>query len=202
MKNIVHIKDHDLKVSIQDMANFSKNEYKSVKRLIQSKKEYFLELGLSLPKEYDFKSLELNEPQATFLMTLFKNNEVVTRFKLELVKQFYAMREKLCDATKYQIEQKDNRIKELTVNKMRTYKDGFMSLRKYLRENNIVMSEEKAWERLFAEGKIETQDVLTARRILVDHTFGRQEGHGVIEFNSRALDCIFGDFVKSEATLF
>lgn len=35
----------------------------------------------------------LNEPQATFLMTLLKNTPVVLEFKKELVRQFYAMRE-------------------------------------------------------------------------------------------------------------
>lgn len=35
----------------------------------------------------------LNEIQATFLITLLKNNEVVVKFKMELVRQFYAMRQ-------------------------------------------------------------------------------------------------------------
>ena len=34
----------------------------------------------------------LNEPQATFLITLLKNTEAVIKFKLELVKEFYRMR--------------------------------------------------------------------------------------------------------------
>lgn len=34
----------------------------------------------------------LNEPQATFLLTLLKNTPVVVAFKKELVRQFYAMR--------------------------------------------------------------------------------------------------------------
>lgn len=34
----------------------------------------------------------LNEPQASYLITLLENNDVVRRFKLELVKEFYRMR--------------------------------------------------------------------------------------------------------------
>lgn len=34
----------------------------------------------------------LNEPQATFLITLLKNTDTVIKFKLELVKEFYRMR--------------------------------------------------------------------------------------------------------------
>lgn len=37
----------------------------------------------------------LNEPQATFLLTLMRNSETVVRFKLALVKEFYDMRTQL-----------------------------------------------------------------------------------------------------------
>ena len=37
----------------------------------------------------------LNEPQATFLITLLRNNEIVLDFKSELVDRFYKMRELL-----------------------------------------------------------------------------------------------------------
>ena len=37
----------------------------------------------------------LNEQQATFLLTLMRNNEIVVRFKVELVKEFYRMRNEL-----------------------------------------------------------------------------------------------------------
>ena len=63
MKNIVHIENNDLVVSIQDVADYSKTKYESVKRLLQNNSEEFKELGLRLPKEYDFKTLLLNEPQ-------------------------------------------------------------------------------------------------------------------------------------------
>lgn len=41
------------------------------------------------------KVYRLNEQQATLLVTFMRNNEVVTEFKVELVRQFYAMREEL-----------------------------------------------------------------------------------------------------------
>lgn len=48
------------------------------------------------------KIYHLNEQQATFLMTLLKNTAVVVAFKMELVRQFYAMRQELyrCNAAK------------------------------------------------------------------------------------------------------
>ena len=41
------------------------------------------------------KVYRLNMHQATLLTTFMRNNEVVTEFKVELVRQFYAMREEL-----------------------------------------------------------------------------------------------------------
>lgn len=42
----------------------------------------------------------LNEPQATYLITLLRNTDIVRRFKLELVKEFTRMRELLNDPTR------------------------------------------------------------------------------------------------------
>lgn len=39
----------------------------------------------------------LNEQQATYLVTLLENNAIVRKFKLELVKQFYQMRQLLLE---------------------------------------------------------------------------------------------------------
>lgn len=41
------------------------------------------------------KFYRLNEPQATLLITLLKNTEPVIKFKVELVRQFYIMKEEL-----------------------------------------------------------------------------------------------------------
>lgn len=43
------------------------------------------------------KVYHLNEPQATFLLTLLKNTPAVVAFKKELVRQFYAMRSLLLE---------------------------------------------------------------------------------------------------------
>lgn len=60
----VKIQNNDLFVSIQDMADFSGNKYDSIRDLLKRNEQSFNALNLSLPKEYDFKSVRLNEPQA------------------------------------------------------------------------------------------------------------------------------------------
>ncbi len=206
MNNIVHIQKNDLVVSIQDMADFSGNDYRSVQTLMRKKEKSFEKLGLFLPAKAqgisDFKSLILNEPQATFLITLMKNNEIVTEFKLSLVMEFYRMREQLCEVNRIQLETAHQEIKQLQVKRLKTYSHGFMSLRKYLKDNEINLTEETAWSLLLAYGVVIQRDVLVSKKFLADDTFGKQVGDSVIEFNSRALDNVFASHVNREPTLF
>jgi len=96
VKNIVHAKNNELLVSLDDVANFSNIKYESIRRLVSKNINEFLELGLSYDLEkVDFKSTLFNEPQTTFLITLMRNNHKVTRFKLDLVKQFYRMKKQI-----------------------------------------------------------------------------------------------------------
>jgi phage regulator Rha-like protein len=83
------------------ICEFSGVSHKYIKKQITTHKPEFKSLGLlgayatestgGRPEEI----YRLNEPQASFLMTLLKNTPVVVTFKLELVRQFYAMRTEL-----------------------------------------------------------------------------------------------------------
>jgi len=202
MKHMVTIQKNDLVVTLQDMADFSGTDYTSVRRLLRNHSESFKILGLDLPRQVDFKSTLLNEPQATFLITLMKNNTVVTRFKLQLVMEFYRMRETLCEVNRVQLETAQKEIKQLQVKNMKTYSHGFISLRKYLKDNDIALTEETAWSMLLVYGVVENRDVVMSKKFLTDETFGRQNGDATIEFNSRALDQVFGELVQRDPTLF
>lgn len=98
MNNLVLVKNNDTFTSSIIIANGTGNKHKNVKELIVKYQTQLKALGtLSVlngessggrPEQYYL----LNEPQATFLITLLKNTKIVVDFKLELVKQFYAMR--------------------------------------------------------------------------------------------------------------
>ena len=65
----------------------------------------------------------LNEEQATFVITLLRNSKVVVKFKKELVRQFYAMRQFLIEKqsklwTDTRQTNKENRLKETDVIKL------------------------------------------------------------------------------------
>ncbi len=82
MKSIVHIQSNDLMVSVRDMSDFSGNDYESVRRLIKENKTHFESLGVIFEKDnrnrVDYKSTQLNEPQATFLLSLMKFTKTKT----------------------------------------------------------------------------------------------------------------------------
>lgn len=55
------------------------------------------------------KTYHLNEQQATLLITFLRNTEAVTRFKVELVRQFFAMRTELETRHQMRLEGKPRR---------------------------------------------------------------------------------------------
>lgn len=84
------------------IANGTGNQHHSVTRIIRNYESDFLEFGEI--RFMDLKSknpnggrpekiYQLNEQQATLLMTYLDNTEIVRNFKKELVRQFYAMRQ-------------------------------------------------------------------------------------------------------------
>lgn len=90
----------------------------TVQRLIREKKESLEAFG-SLRFEIRkivkngsgnyLKTYHLNEQQATLLITFLRNTEAVTRFKVELVRQFFAMRTELETRHQLRLEGKPRR---------------------------------------------------------------------------------------------
>lgn len=81
------------------IAEATGNNYRSVQRIIENQKtrlEQFgimrFEITLSGKAGRPKKVYYLNEQQATLLITFLKNTDTVADFKVELVRQFYAMR--------------------------------------------------------------------------------------------------------------
>ena len=83
------------------IAEFAEVKHHAIQQMIQKHESDFKEFGKlafemrPLPKSrtgQKAKIYQLNEEQATLLMTYLKNTEQVRAFKKELVRQFYAMR--------------------------------------------------------------------------------------------------------------
>ena len=104
MNNLVFFENNQALTTSLIVAEGTENEHRSIIRLIQNYEKQFKRWGKI--RFMDLKSTNsdggrpmkvalLNEPQATFLISLLRNNEIVVAFKSELVAQFFAMRETL-----------------------------------------------------------------------------------------------------------
>lgn len=123
MNELVKVVGNDVFTDSMVIAQGTGNKHISVKEIIGDYTKEFRTLGtLSVlnrestggrPEQYYL----LNEPQATFLMTLLRNSKKVVAFKLELVKQFYIMKNILQEHNSQhwlqtRVESKSNRKKE------------------------------------------------------------------------------------------
>lgn len=99
------------------IAMFAGIQHHTVTRLIQQHEADFKEFGILRFEIEEIKGrgqpakhYQLNEEQATLLMTYLKNTAQVRGFKKELVRQFYAMRTELYKAQSAKIERKPIRL--------------------------------------------------------------------------------------------
>ncbi len=104
MKDLITIVENEPRVSHRVVAQNTENQQKNINELIHKYRDDIKEFG-TLPfktegvvnggKGEQPKTYYLNEPQATFLMTLLRNKPIVVEFKKKLVKAFYQQREAL-----------------------------------------------------------------------------------------------------------
>ena len=101
MNNLVRVKGNYIFTDSLIIARGTNNQHESVIRILDTYKKKFAQMGVL--RFSDLKSgnpsggrptkvCELNEMQATFLITLLKNTDKVVDFKFNLVQEFYRMR--------------------------------------------------------------------------------------------------------------
>ena len=106
MSTLVKFIGNDVFTDSMIIAEGTGNEHNSVTRIIRNYKEDFEDFGNI--RFVDLKSknplggrptriYQLNEPQATLLVTYLDNSVIVRKFKKELVRQFYEMRRLLME---------------------------------------------------------------------------------------------------------
>lgn len=101
------------------IAEMTGNSYRSVQRIIEKQSDRLSRFGRVrfeiTPTQtkggvQNKKVYHLNEQQATLLMTFLKNTDVVAGFKVELVRQFYAMRFELYKVQAAKMERRPVRV--------------------------------------------------------------------------------------------
>lgn len=132
MYELLEVSRDEVFTTSEIIARGTKNQHSSMQRILLKYASDFEEFGQLRfeirPVKYargtnEEKVYILNEEQATLLLTYLRNNEIVRKFKKELVKQFYAMRrfirERQSDEWKStRTANKSNRLKETDVIKL------------------------------------------------------------------------------------
>lgn len=104
MKALVQIVNEEPRVSHRIVAENTQNKQENINQMISKNLVYFEKFGevQIIEKKVQTsggmqtqKTFWLNEGQATFLITLLRNNEIVLDFKFRLVHEFIKMRELL-----------------------------------------------------------------------------------------------------------
>jgi len=102
MQELVELVENEARVSHRVVAQSTNNDQKNIAELIRRYHDGFEEFGTPTFKTEGVanngkgeqpKTYYLNEPQATFLMTLLRNKPIVVEFKKKLVKAFYELKE-------------------------------------------------------------------------------------------------------------
>ena len=129
MYELVELKGNDVFTNSKVIAEGTNNKHHSITAIIQKYESDFEDFGKvrfemkPLPSGQKEKVYFLNEEQATLLMTYLRNNEIVRKFKKNLVSQFYKMRRFILEKqTKHwndtRLANKENRLKETDVIKL------------------------------------------------------------------------------------
>jgi len=101
MQELVELVENEARVSHLVVAQSTEVKVESIQTLITKNYENFEEFGtlrfkigrVNNGNGLQPKTYYLNEPQATFLMTLLRNKPIVIEFKKKLVKAFYELKE-------------------------------------------------------------------------------------------------------------
>lgn len=128
MYELVEVKRNEVFTNSEIIANGTNNSHRAIVAIIKKYSDdilYFGELSHHLKwsdNSHNIKTIiyDLNEEQATFVITLLRNSKVVVEFKKNLVKQFYQMRRHLIEKqSRTWIETREvnkaNRLKETDV---------------------------------------------------------------------------------------
>jgi len=111
---------------------------------------------------------ELNESQATYLITLFKNTEIVRAFKLRLVQEFAIMRESLNSPTRNKIIQDKRDSHSFMTDSLMLHRDllGIETKGYHYANENLICNLALCGEsRPIEESELDNYDALLLRKI-------------------------------------
>jgi phage regulator Rha-like protein len=196
MKNIVVMNNHELVVSIEDIAKFSGVEILSIQKLIKEHNDRF-NIELSSGSYKQLKYLCLTEKEAYHLITYMKNTDQVKNFKDNLIEQFFIYRDQLCEANEKQFKKlenklarKDERIRELSETVYAKPRgNGFETVFRIIKDCKADISTSD-FNRLLAIEGVLLEEEYIARRYMPNGTQSLESGNSIVVHVDTALDVL------------
>jgi phage regulator Rha-like protein len=153
--SFLEVLENELFVSHRTIAESTNNKILSVQKLITDNLSELEEFGHlrfkietvknSVGATNEQKTYLLNEPQTTLLFTFMRNNEIVKRFKIRLVKEFYKMREILKTEQNFDLQKVRERAEllEISQKEYKIFEDIFFRLG-IKREEELAITSNRA----------------------------------------------------------
>lgn len=133
----------------------------------------------------DTEFVVLNESQATYLITLFKNTDIVRAFKLRLVQEFAIMRESLNNPTRNKIIQDKRDSHSFMTDSLMLHRDllGIETKPYHYANENLICNLALCGEsRTIAESELDNYDARLLRKIRERNALLIQRG---IDYDAR-----------------
>lgn len=159
MKDIITVKKDECFIDSENLALMSDNEHRAVRQLIRNYKTDLEKFGvltfeMSKPNKDGGRpktTYLLNEQQATLLTTFMKNSEKVRLFKVNLVNEFFKMREyinsqKLIRLTGKEIRKSLTEAVDQSGENERMHGHGYSSYTKMVYELTNLQDKFKFWK--------------------------------------------------------
>ena len=172
------VKSHNgIPVTTQSIiAKYSENSDESIQRLIRTHKESLEKFGTIEFETVDVKNSKnrvnskkiyyLNEQQSYLFMTFLKNTEIVKKFKIALIKEFFKMKDSL-HVNNNGVEQLQETI--LQQNAIIADLQKQLQLpKKTIKEDDIVRVKQAINHKLKNTIRIKTNDMIKNLNVLID----------------------------------
>ena len=176
MDNIIELKENELVVDSRILSKGFNVEHRSVRRLIETHIKSFDRFGFHgfeiqrTKNGREERFCYLNEQQATFLISLMKNSEIVVEFKEKLIKDFYKMKSYLQNKSAT-LKQKSTKARNILTDEWQ--KHGVTSPKEYayltLEEYRLLQFEKGKRKKDFDDGELKTLMALEAMEMLSLH---------------------------------
>ncbi len=183
MENIIKVKEKELVVDSRILSEGMNVEHRALRQLVVTHQERIERFGLltfemsRTKKGRTEKFCYLNEQQATFLVSLMKNSEIVVSFKEKLVKDFFKMRNYL-EQKSSTLKAKSTKTRNLLTNEWQ--KNGVKERWQYgkltLEEYKLLQFKEGKRKKEFDDGELKTLMALEAMEMLSLH-YNSVEGY-------------------------